>query len=113
MISLGVTDGENTIGLAVVTRSADSYDANGNGVKGAETDPVDIQGDVQPASGKMLQDLPEGMRDEIEYMIWTPFDVKNDHVIVYSGQRYRVFKTWPRREDGFTKAAIGVLKNDR
>jgi len=112
-VSLGVTDGESTIGLQVVTRAADSYDGNGNAVLGNEADPVDIQGDVQPASGRMLQDLPEGVRDQVEYMVWTSYDLQNDEVIVYNEQRYRVIKIWPRREDDFTKAAIGVLENDR
>lgn len=113
MLTLGVTDGDETIGLAVITRGADSYDVNGNGVKGADNDPVDIEADIQPVTGKTLQDLPEGMREEVEHFLWTPYDLKTDHKVVYKGLTHRVFKTWERREDGFTKAAIGVIKDDR
>lgn len=110
MMTLGVTDFDDTLTIQVVTRSADGYDGDGNGVKGSDADPVDIQADVQPATGKMLQDLPEGVRDQVDHMIWTPYDLQNDHVIVYDGDRHRVVKTWPRRSDNFTKAAIGKLK---
>lgn len=112
-ITLGVTDGNDTIGLQVITRAADSYDESGNGVKGGENPAVDIQGDVQPATGKMLKDLAEGVRDQVDHMVWTSYDLKNDHVVVYDGQRHRVVDSWPRRQDGFTKAAIGVIESDR
>lgn len=110
MMSLGVTNFDETLTVQVVTRSADSYDADGNGVKGADADPVDIQADVQPATGKALQDLPEGVRDEVNHFLWTPYDLQDDHTILFEGDRHRVVKIWRRRSDGFTKAAIGKLK---
>ena len=110
MMSLGVTDFDRALTIQVVTRAADSYDSKGNGVKGADVDPVDIAADVQPTTGKMLQDLPEGVREEVNHFIWTPYDLQNDHVVIYDGDRHRVVKLWPRRSDGFTKAAIGKLK---
>lgn len=106
-MTLGVTDFDATLTLQVITRGVDSYDADGNGVKGAESAPVDIKADVQPVSGKTLQDLPEGVRDEVEHVLWTPFDLQTDHVVLFQGNRHRVVKIWSRREDGFTKAAIG------
>lgn len=109
MMTLGVTEFDETLTIQVVTRAADSYDSNGNSVKGSEADPVDIQADVQPATGKLLQDLPEGVRDEVNHFLWTPYDLQNDHVILFEGDRHRVVKTWRRRSDGFTKAAIGKL----
>ena len=109
MMTLGVTDFDDTVTIQVVTRAVDSYDANGNGVKGAENDPVDIEADVQPVSGKILQDLPEGVRDQIDFAIWTPYDLQNDHVVIYNSDRYRVRHTWPRRSDEFTKAVIGKM----
>lgn len=110
MMTLGVTNFNDTVTIQVVTRGVDSYDTNGNGVKGANANPVDIQADVQPASGKMLQDLPEGVRDEVNHFMWTTYDLQNDHRITYDGDDHRVVKIWKRRSDGFTKAAIGKLK---
>lgn len=110
MLTLGVTNFDEMLTVQVITREADSYDTNGNGVKGEENDPVDIEADVQPVDGKTLQDLPEGVRDEVNHVMWTPYDLQNDHVVVYNDDQHRVVKTWPRRSDNFTKAAIGRLK---
>lgn len=110
MISLGVTDGTDQVTLSVITRSNDGYDATGRAVKGQEADPVTITGDVQPASSKDLQDLPEGVRNQVDHAVWTAYDLETDHVIVYGGNKHRVHKIWKRREDGFTKALIGKIK---
>jgi hypothetical protein len=106
MITLGVTDGNDTIAVSVITRAGDSYDVDGNGVKGEANDPVAIEADIQPAAGKVLRDLPEGVRDESSHVIWTPFDLQLDHIVVYEGKNHRVVETYPRQNDGFTKAAI-------
>jgi hypothetical protein len=106
MITLGVTNGNEPLSVSVITRAADSHDADGNGVKGAASDPVAIDADVQPAAGKVLRDLPEGVRDESSHVVWTPFDLQLDHIVVYEGKNHRVVEIYPRRSDGFTKAAI-------
>lgn len=110
MITLGVTNGESTISVSVITRDADNYDESGYALKGEADDAVPIEADVQPATGRNLVDVAEGVREEVSYMIWTPYDLKNDHTIVYNGENFRVVALWPRREDNFTKAAIGRLK---
>lgn len=131
MISLGVTDGFNQIPIGVVVRFADSYDTNGRAVKGTEQPLIEAYADVQPVSSRDLQDLPEGLRNQVDHAIWTAYDVKTDNQIVYGGPemtynglllfyngtamtygvyRHKVYKTWERRNDGFTKALIGRLK---
>lgn len=94
--------------VQLVTRSGDSYDKKGNGVKGKKKT-VDIQAEVQPVTGKMLLDLPEGVRESADYMIWTGSVLETDDVIIYEGQNHRVLKQWRRKPDNFTKAAIGRL----
>lgn len=113
MITLGVTDFTETVPLQVVTRGADSYSTTGDPIKGARNQPVEISGDVQPVPAKTLQDLPEGVRDQVDFAVWTSYDLKTDHVVVYLGQEYRVYRTWERRLDGFTKAVIGVLHDEQ
>lgn len=62
---------------------------------------------VQPTSGRLLADLPEGLRSSARWFIWTPADVQTNDEVAFDGGTYRVLQVWPRRADGFTKAAIG------
>jgi hypothetical protein len=89
------------------TRDADSYNTSGNAVLGAANPDVDIQAAVQPVSGRVLQDLPEGVRSQVNYVLWTRASVNEGDTIGYNGQDYRVLHVWPRPIDGFRKAAIG------
>lgn len=91
------------------TRGADSYDTRGNAVLGAANDDVNIRATVQPVSGRVLQDLPEGVRSQVNYVMWTRASVNEDDTIGYNGQDYRVLHIWPRPMDGFRKAALGRL----
>ena len=109
MIQLGVTDGSSQISLQVATRSGDGYSATGRAVKGAETVSA-ITGDVQPVSSSDLRDMPEGVRDVVEFAIWTQYDLKTDHIVIYNGDRCRVYKTKEYRFDGYTKGFIGRQK---
>lgn len=131
MISLGVTDGTDQVSLGVIVRTTDTYDATGRAVKGTEQPLIEIMGDIQPVSSRDLQDLPEGVRDQVDHAIWTSYDLKTDDVVLYGGpdltfqglllfhngetitagvHRHRVYKTWERRSDKFTKALIGKMK---
>lgn len=72
---------------------------------------VSIKGAVQPARGAQLLDLPEGMRTEASWLLWTRSAVaENDEVETADGARYRVMWLWPRAEGGFYRAAMGLLK---
>ena len=65
---------------------------------------------VQPASGRQLMDMPEGIRTEAKYVMWSETSVVVGDVVIYSGSRYKVIYTWPRPADSFTRAALGLTK---
>ena len=72
---------------------------------------VQIKGVVQPARGNQLMDLPEGLRTEASWLLWTRAAVAEDDVVkTADGSRYRVVWLWPRAEGGFFRAALGLLK---
>lgn len=83
-----------------------TYDSRGNAVPGAAPAPVSGMAAVQPASGRMLQDLPEGLRPEVSMVGWSRTMVALKWEVVYGGETYRVVHTWPRPADGFTKFAM-------
>lgn len=81
----------------------------GEWVAGPATE-TNIRGWVQPAKGTHLLDLPEGLRAEARWLLWTRTAVQLDDVIKDGAFSYRVMFVWPRREGVFTRAAIGLLK---
>lgn len=83
-----------------------TYDTKGNAVRAAAPDPVSGMAAVQPASGRLLQDLPEGLRKEVSMVGWSRTMVAVKWEVVYGGETYRVVHTWPRPADGFTKFAM-------
>ena len=87
-----------------------SYSPDGQWVKGVKTS-SDILAAVQPAQGRALQDLEEGIRDKAEYFLWSQQSLATDDVITYGGNDYRVLKTWPRPQDNFVRAVMGQIEN--
>lgn len=83
-----------------------TYDPRGNAVRAAAPDPVPGAAAIQPASGRMLMDLPEGLRAEVSMVGWSRTMVAVNWEIIYDGENYRVVHTWPRPADGFTKFAL-------
>lgn len=83
-----------------------TYDTKGNAVRAAAPAPVSGMAAVQPASGRMLQDLPEGLRAEVSMVGWSRTMVAVKWEVVYGGETFRVVHTWPRPADGFTKFAM-------
>lgn len=81
----------------------------GEWVPGAET-PTTIQAVVQPMSGRKLLDVPEGKREEAMWAAWSRSELRNDDVIVTGGRSYVVRHVWPRAEDDFWRAAMGLLE---
>lgn len=72
--------------------------------------PVDIQAAVQPASGRQLMDVPEGLRTEARFIAWSRTTINENDQIQYDGKWWRVVYRWPRPQDGFNRVAIGMLK---
>lgn len=97
---------DEAVAVTHKARAAGSYDENGNAVPGALTD-ASIVAAIQPASGRMLQDLPEGLREEVTYVGWTRSAVAADDQMVYGGDTFRIRHVWPRPSDGFNKFALG------
>jgi hypothetical protein len=61
---------------------------------------------IQPVSGRLLQDLPEGLRSEVSYAGWSRTMVAEGYEIIYGGSTYRVAHVWPRPMDGFNKFVL-------
>lgn len=83
-----------------------TYDRKGNAVPAAAPAPVSGWAAVQPVSGRVLQDLPEGLRAEVSMVGWSRTMVALKWEIIYGGETYRVVHVWPRPADGFCKFAM-------
>ena len=87
-----------------------TYDVKGNAVPGALPAAIPAMAAIQPAPGRLLRDLPEGVRSDVGYVGWSRTMVAEAWEILYSGQNYRVVKVWPRPQDGFTKFAMARVQ---
>lgn len=94
--------------VTLKTRAAGSYNADGDWVAGT-VQTATVSAAVQPAQGVRLQDLPEGIRTEAEYFIWTRAAVKIDDVVTYDGNEHRVIWAKRRPDGGYTRAVLGRL----
>ncbi|MBG6211681.1 hypothetical protein IWQ49_006372 [Labrenzia sp. EL_126] len=97
----------------LVSRSrsaAGSYNSDGDWVPAAPVS-EDIRAVIQPARGNQLMDLPEGIRTEADWIMWSRSDLLVDDQIASKGITYRVLFTWERDQDGeFYRAALGRMK---
>lgn len=110
MIDLGLLAvEEESVPVTVFAKVAGSYDADGDYVPASPTEVI-INAAIQPTSGRQLLDLPEGIRAEARYMLWSRSALALDDVVLYGGSRYRVIFLWPRPDGGYTKAALGLTK---
>ncbi|MGN7829725.1 hypothetical protein ACTJJ8_23620 [Agrobacterium radiobacter] len=90
--------------------AAGGYNDDGEWVDGVLTT-SDIKAVVQPVKGAQLMDMPEGIRTEAGWIIWSRSDIAIDDMIADDGVNYRVIFLWPRNRDGeFYRAALGRLK---
>ena len=88
------------------TQASGSYDDTGVWVE-VESDPVSIRAVVQPATGTILKDLPEGVRDSVNKVMWTEAYVKEDDYIEHNGDIFRVVRVWDWSDyGGYYKAAL-------
>lgn len=77
---------------------------------GAAQPPVMIRAAIQPASGRQLMDMPEGIREEARWIAWSRSQIGLDDRIAHGGQSFRVLIVWPRMEGVFWRAALGLVK---
>lgn len=112
MIDLGELVIDEEANATVTVRTiAGAYNADGLWVPGAPADTPNVKAVVQPASGRKLNDLPEGVRASAQFFLWSRFDIALDNVVLYAGEEWRVVFVWPRQvEAGYTRVAIGKLK---
>lgn len=76
-----------------------------------------IQAFIAAPSPHDIQNLPEGIRTEARWTIWTRADLKaTDETqglmgdeILWADAWWSVVHIWPRREGGFTKAVLGLI----
>ncbi|MBB4063684.1 hypothetical protein [Gellertiella hungarica] len=94
------------VSVTLRRRSAGAYDLDGRFIDGSETSEP-IKAVIQPAGGNQLRDLPEGIRTEANWMIWSRSPIAVDDRIISSSVSYRVVYVWPRAEGGFFRAALG------
>lgn len=108
MIDVAVAIDGEAVNVSLKRKAAGHYDDDGNFVPAAETTAT-IRAAVQPASGRELMDLPEGLREEARWLVWSRSEIRIDDTIVHRGQPFRVMFAWPRMEGGFWRAAMGLL----
>lgn len=85
-------------------RMAVAYDSRGRAIPVAPADTSGMAA-IQPVSGHVLRDLPEGLRTDVSHVGWTRYAVAPGLEIIYGALTYRVVHIWPRPGDGFTKFA--------
>jgi hypothetical protein len=90
-----------------LTRNAEGSRINHRWVAGAPTTST-IRAAIQPASGRKLEDLPDGIRNEARWLVWSRSELKLDDRITHAGATYRVMFVWPRADGGFWRAAAGL-----
>lgn len=112
MIDLGVLAVEAEANAVITARTkTGSYDTAGKWIEGQPVETSGIKAVVQPASGRKLNDLPEGVRTSAQHFLWTIFPLAEGNIVLYAGEEYRVVFVWDRSvEAGYTRAAIGKLK---
>lgn len=108
MIDVAVAIDGEAVNVSLTRKAVGSYDDDGDFVPGAPTTST-IRAVVQPASGRQLMDLPEGIREEARWLVWSRAEIRKDDTIVHGGQSFRVMFVWPRMEGSFWRAAMGLL----
>lgn len=108
MIDVAIAIDGEAVAVTLKRAAAGHYDDDGNWIPGSETSTT-IRAAVQPASGRQLMDLPEGIREEARWLVWSRSEIRKDDTIVHGGQSFRVMFVWPRAEGAFWRAAMGLL----
>lgn len=94
------------VSVSLTRESGGVYDDNGKWTPNAATQ-TSIRAVIQPARGSELMDVPEGIRSEARWLLWSRSEIKVDDKITSRGVSYRVMHLWPRDDGGFYRAAIG------
>ena len=109
MIDVAIAIDGEAVNVSLTRRAAGANDDDGNWVPGAPTTST-IRAAIQPASGRQLEDLPDGIRNEARWLVWSRAEIRLDDEITHAGSRYRIMHVWPRADGSFWRAAAGLLK---
>ena len=66
-----------------------------------------IRAAIQPVKGNQLMDMPEGVRAEAGWIVWSRSEIILSDIITKGATSYRVVFAWPREDGGFFRAALG------
>ncbi|TAY66548.1 hypothetical protein ELG88_09780 [Rhizobium leguminosarum] len=103
----GLAIDRRAISMTLTRRAPDSYDPDtGKAITGVPA-VIPIKAVIQPATGNQLRDLPEGVRTEAQWLLWSRSQVQLDDTVTHKGINYRVVYVWPRDEGAFYRAALG------
>lgn len=98
--------------LKIKRASAGGYDENGKALP-SEDAVQPLMGSIQPMRGQDLRSMPEGVREEAHFILSTTGEVKNDDIIIDCDAQYRVCWRYPATLGQYTRAALGLLENQR
>lgn len=96
-----------------VTRpaAADTYDTHGRRVKAAAAAPFTLAASVQPAGGRQVLRLPEGLRSTETIALWTSTELRGaleegatGDRLTWQGTVYEVQVVKPWRQAGYFEA---------
>lgn len=76
-------------------RTDGGFDDAGFAVDDTFASPSNIVAVVQPVGIDELQDMPEGVRDEAEWKVWTRAEVAEDDLLTIRGKDCRVLRVLP------------------
>lgn len=108
MIDVAIAIDGEAVDVSLTREAAGHWDDDGNWVPGEPTSST-ISAAIQPASGRQMEDLPEGIRNEARWLLWSRAEIRLNDKIIHAGSSYRVMHVWPRIEGGFWRAAAGLL----
>ncbi|MGZ2501743.1 hypothetical protein EHI47_11705 [Rhizobium leguminosarum] len=107
MIDVAIAIDGEAVNVGLTRRDPDSFDPDtGKAVPGA-TAFNSLRAAIQPATGNQLRDLPEGVRTEAKWLLWSRSEVLLDDTVTHKDVEYRVIYVWPRDEGAFYRAALG------
>ena len=108
MIDVAIAIDGEAVNVTLTREAAGHYDDDGNWVPGEPTNST-ISAAIQPASGRQLEDLPDGIRNEARWLVWSRSELRLDDKITHAGSSDRVMHVWPRADGGFWRAAAGLM----
>jgi hypothetical protein len=114
MIDVAAAIDEEAVNVTL-TRVADgAYDQTpgsadfGEWVPGAPSTST-IRAAIQPASGRQREDLPEGIRNKAQWLMWSRTELRGNDRVVWADRTFEVVHVWPRHDGAFWKAALGEV----